>query len=305
MDIGWIAPMEPVSTGKPFDDMRFIYQVKWDGIRILSYLTDKGCSLYTRKGNSRNGIYPELAALREYFKGDSAVFDGEVVVFGEKGIPSFNRVLRRDLAAHAAKELQLKYPVVYVVFDLIFLNGRLLTALPLTIRQELLSKNLKTVGNIIICDSYEKGTDLFKTMEQKGMEGIVAKEKDGLYHPGFKHKTWLKIKCRRQLEAAVGGVVLENGRISSLLLGTWQEGVLIYIGSAGTGLDNEDLYQLGKVIKEFRSEKCPFQQRPKIGRALQTIWLPPFLHASVEYQEWSENGLLRQPVIKEISVEKV
>ena len=301
MQLDWIAPMEPVLIKKPFDDERYIYQIKWDGIRILSYLTPGTVSLYTRKGNERTATYPEFADLKKYLRGNSAILDGEVVVFGDKGIPSFNRVLKRDLAARVTKELQEKYPAVYVVFDLLFLNGRLLTEMPLTKRQEILAESLETSARIAVCDSYEKGTDLFNIMEQKGMEGIVAKEKGGLYHPGQKYKTWLKVKCRREIDAIVGGITLENGRITSLLLGIRQEEELLYVGRALTGLNNKDLVQLGRIAQEYGAAVPPFQQRPKVERGLKTVWLPPLLTAHIEFLEWSEHGMLRQPVIKSLS----
>ena len=304
MELDWIAPMEPVSVKKPFDDERYLYQVKWDGIRIFSYLTARGLALYTRKGGIRTATYPELAGLREYWRGDSAILDGEMIVFGEKATPSFTRVLKRDLAARATKELLTKYPAIYVVFDLLFNDGTTLTGKPFAERQEILAANLRPSASIVICDSYKRGTDLFNMMEQKGMEGIVAKEKDGLYHPGQKNKTWLKIKCKRQIETVVGGINLENGRISSLLLGIWQEGHLVYVGRALTGLNNQDLFKLGKVAKEYQSAASPFLQTPRAERGLKTVWLPPFLTARVEFQEWSEHGMLRQPVIKSLSVER-
>lgn len=304
MELDWIAPMEPVPVKKPFDDERYIYQVKWDGIRILSYLTSQGLALYTRKGSIRTSTYPELANLREHWRGDSAILDGEVVVFGEKGTPGFNRVLKRDLAVRATKALLEKYPAVYVVFDLLFINGQSIIGLPLTTRQEILAKNLRPFANLVISDSYDKGTDLFRVMAQKGMEGIVAKEKDGLYHPGQKHKTWLKIKCKRHVDTVVGGVTLENGRITSLLLGVRQEGELLYVGRALTGLNSQELDQLGRAAKEYQCAASPFLQTPRMKRGLKTLWLPPFLAARIEFQEWSEHGMLRQPVIKSLSVEK-
>jgi len=304
MQPDWITPMEPVSVEKPFDDERYLYQVKWDGIRILSSITPAGVSLRTRRGNVRTAAYPELAGLRDCLQKNSAVLDGEVIVFGEKGIPSFNRVLKRDLAGRATKELQVKYPAVYVVFDLLFINDRILTDTPLLKRQEILAESLRPSANIVICDSYDKGTDLFHIMEQKGMEGIVAKEKEGVYHPGQKHKTWLKVKCKRETDALVGGITLENGRITSLLLGIAQEDELLYAGRALTGLNNKDLYQLGKIAQEYGSAVSPFQQPPRIERRLQTVWLPPLLTARVQFSEWSEHGLLRQPVIKSLSVKK-
>jgi bifunctional non-homologous end joining protein LigD len=220
MDLNLLKPMEPVLSERPFDDDDYLYQVKWDGIRLLSKVSSiDGVMLWTKKGQLRTETYPELLKIDKILKGNNAVLDGEVIVLGEQGLPSFNRVLRRDLAKKVTKAQITANPVIYVVFDLLYYNDRSFTNFPLWERQELLTDILKPAENIFLCDSYPKGKQLFLTMQEKGLEGIVAKEKKGRYYCGAKNRTWLKIKCFRKMECVVGGIVLKNGRAGALLLG--------------------------------------------------------------------------------------
>ncbi len=299
-----IKPMEPVLITDPFDSEDYLYQVKWDGIRIITYISSQGLKMYTKKGNARIETYPELKAVQQQFTGTSAILDGEVVVLNEQGVPDFQRVLKRDLAKGRGQGLQDRYPVMYVVFDIIYLNDRSITKEPLCNRQELLASFLKESQIIRLCDSYDKGIELFKVMQDKGMEGIVAKEKRGLYYLGERNNTWLKIKCFRQLDAVIGGVALKGRRVSALLLGLYNDekladnDKLIYIGKVSTGLNNNYLAQLQDIVEKYRRGEAPFQSTSLPEKKVDSIaWLPPILTVRVKYIDRSEGGLLRQPVI--------
>lgn len=300
-----IKPMEPVLVKEPFDSENYLYQVKWDGIRIITHISSQDIKLYTKKGNPRIETYPEFRTIKEQFMGESAVLDGEVVALNEKGLPDFQRVLKRDLVKNAAPGLQKKYPIMYVVFDIIYFNDRLITNEPLHNRQEILASCLKESHMIRMCDNYDKGEKLYQLMQDKGMEGIVAKEKKGLYYLGERNNTWLKIKCFRQLDAVIGGVTLKEDRVSALLLGLYSgdklpnNDKLIYIGRASTGLNNNNLAQLQNIIKKYQQEEAPFQPTSfHLKKTASSIaWLPPMLTVRVKYIEWSEGRLLRQPVI--------
>lgn len=292
-----IKPMKPVLIKEAFDDEKYLYQIKWDGIRILAAISERGVRLHTKNGLIATEKYPELQALKGLLKGDRALLDGEVVVFGDKGIPSFNKILKRHLVKGASQELIDNYPILYVVFDILFINGKDLTRESLLKRQEVLEKVLRIGGNIAICDNYKKGTELFKIMESKGMEGIVQKERQGQYYPGEKNKTWLKAKCRREMNAVVGGIGLKEGRASTLLLGLWEGKKLQYIGRASTGIKEETRMMLNQAAKEYGTSECPFSNPPRLERALKAVWLPPKLLVQVQYLEWSEQGVLRNPVI--------
>lgn len=292
-----LKPMEPVLIEQPFDHDDYLYQVKWDGIRILSYLSSAGVVLWTKKGQLRTETYPELLKINKILKGVNAVLDGEAIVLSEQGRPSFNRILRRDLAKNVSKVQITADPVIYVVFDLLYYNDRFVIDLPLLERQELLADLLKPMENIFLCDSYPKGEKLFQSMKEKGMEGIVAKEKRGCYYCGTKNRTWLKSKCFRQMECVVGGIALKKGRVTALLLGLYNQEALMYIGRAYTGIKESELTQLQMIADTYKQHFSPFSNMPREEKGTQNIWLPPYLGVNVQYLEWSEKGYLRNPVI--------
>jgi bifunctional non-homologous end joining protein LigD len=134
-------------------------------------------------------------------------------------------------------------------------------------------------------------------MDQLDMEGIVMKERNGLYHIGMKHPTWFKVKCKRKMKAVVGGVTLKGGIVNALLLGAYQEGQLIFIGGAGSGLTNDHLKLLTESVRSLRQETCPFVNPPKLRKG-EFAWFVPSLTVLVEYLEWTEEITLRAPVVK-------
>jgi bifunctional non-homologous end joining protein LigD len=137
-------------------------------------------------------------------------------------------------------------------------------------------------------------------MDEKGMEGIVAKERGGLYHVGVKNRTWLKCKCFRKIQAVIGGIALKRGMVSALLLGLrgeGSEGGLDYIGRVSTGLREKHMIQLLGIIKKYEQDQSPFHVPPKPEKDTRNVWLPPYLTAKVQYLEWSDYGVLRNPVL--------
>lgn len=297
-----IKPMEPVLIAQPFDDSRYIYQIKWDGIRILAYISSRGVELRTKNGKLRTEQYPELLAVRSSFSGENAILDGEVIAFGERGIPSFHKILQRDLTKNVSQKILERYPVSYLIFDLIYLDNHFVTGLTLLERQKLLQKYLRPATNIFLCENYVRGKELYQIMEEKGMEGIVAKEKDGLYYCGQKNKTWQKIKCFRELEVILGGVVLKAGRISALLVGSKdyepKGNRLFYLGKVFSGLSSDDLAQIHSIMQTYEKAESPFENPPSLGKGTKVIWLPPYLVLRIQYLEWSEKGVLRNPVFR-------
>lgn len=297
-----IKPMEPVLVLEPFDDLRYLYQVKWDGIRILAYLSPQGIELRTKRGNLRTEQYPELLVLQKYFSGENAIIDGEVIVIGEGGIPNFHKVLQRDLRKNVTQEIMTRNPVIYLVFDLVYLGNRFVTGLTLLERQKLLEKYLRPAANIYLCDNYVRGKELYQIMEGKGMEGIVAKEKNGLYYCGEKNKTWQKIKCFRELNVILGGVALKDGRITALLVGGQNDqpegNNLSYLGKVFSGLNSRDLAQIRDIMQVYEEADSPFANPPQLEKGVKVIWLPPYLIIKIQYLEWSEKGILRNPVFR-------
>lgn len=292
--------MEPVLWAEPFDGDDWVFQVKWDGVRILACIDNATVRLYTRNGRDWTGRFPELGCLPGRFKAGTGVLDGEVIVLGDDGTPSFYNVMRRGLAADPGRLLLAKYPVTYMVFDILYSGGQWLTSTPLCERQRVLTEVLTFRDNIIYCENHPSGTDLFKVVKSYGMEGIVAKEKSGLYYTGRKHPTWKKVKCFREMQAVIGGVLFENGVPKALALGMREDTGLLYIGRAATGLDSAKWRNITALAHGLVLEKSPFLNPPKLEKGIRVVWLRPAVTATISYLEWTEHGTLRSPVVKEI-----
>jgi bifunctional non-homologous end joining protein LigD len=298
---GGIKPMEPVSWPAPFDDPAFVHQLKWDGIRILSWVEPGGVRLRTRRGGDRTASYPELHVLGHLLAGASAVLDGEAVVLDEAGRPNFGRILRRDQCTIPDAARRRALPVHYVVFDVLSLNGERLFDRSFAERQEILRGLLRDGDQVAVCENHSEGVELFKATGRLGLEGIVSKELAGFYHPGQKHPTWRKVKHARRLHAVVGGVVLKEGWAKALLLGLYHERGLVYIGRAASGLSGEDLQALTDLVRKHQAAHTPFAELPAVGRGLKAAWLSRPITVLVRYTGWTEQGRLRNPVIEGFS----
>ena len=185
---------------KPFDDPQWLFQIKWDGVRCLAYISNE-IKLFNRKLKPRTTIYPEIVdALKPMPKG--TVLDGEIVALREDGSPSFYKTLRRDLRRRPPTPLALaNAPAYYMVFDMPFYNGESLCRLPVEERLKKLAQALPespVVKNVDVI--YEKGTALFAAAEAHGLEGIIAKRRDSPYLIGTKSPLWLKIKTENWRE---------------------------------------------------------------------------------------------------------
>lgn len=290
-----LRPMEPLSKKKPFDSPDYLFQVKWDGVRILALLEQRCVILKNRRGNPRTGRYPELQKLAELAAVENAVFDGEVVALRE-GKPNFARVLQRDLSRREPAEtaLQRQIPCTYCLFDLLYLDGVDLTGAPLEKRQQLLERVVRAVPPLYLCHNFHEGKALYREIERSELEGIVAKKRGSPYRSGGKSTDWLKIKPRRRQLCVVGGLNLSGGTVGSLLLGAYREGELLYIGKAGSGLKNRDRLLLRDYERRGGSDGSYFSNPPRGGELL---WLKPRLTVEIEFAEWTDELRLRSPVV--------
>ncbi|MEW5784437.1 MAG: non-homologous end-joining DNA ligase [Bacillota bacterium] len=290
-----LRPMEPLAAKDPFDSPDYYFQVKWDGVRILAFKEGEAISLQNRKGRSRTAQYPEMQRLSSLIKAREAILDGEIVAL-EQGKPSFARVIQRDFSKRESsiKTMARTIPCTYCVFDLLYLNGKDLTRLPLAERLQILAESVVTEAPVYLNENFASGTQLYRQIEQQELEGIVAKKKSSPYLFAGKSNLWLKIKPRRSRLCAVGGVTVKDGAVGALLLGAYQDGKLLYLGRAGSGLSRQELVTLrGYASREGVSEP-PFLNPP---RDKQIVWLAPRLTVVVEYAEWTAALQLRAPVV--------
>jgi len=291
-----LEPMEPILTDKIMRGDNWIHQVKWDGIRGIVYIDKGDLRIFTKRGKERTEFYPELKELLRLFKGREGILDGEIVVFDDKGKPSFHNIMAREnLRTKDKIDYYRKiFPVNYIIFDILRLNGEDIRDKPLRKRIEILEGAIKKSSSIAVTDSFNDGDELYQLMAVKGWEGIVSKNLDSQYIGGKKHRDWYKKKLTKQILTVVGGIKFKDGFPKSLLLGIYKEGNLYYIGSASSGLTQRDLNLLKEYSGSLKQEDSPFIN---IVKEKDVIWLTPVLTCWVSFLEWSESGNLRHPQI--------
>lgn len=291
--------MEPVLSERVVGGTDRLYQVKWDGVRILACVEKGLIRLWNRRQRERTQTYPELVAALGETAAEVALMDGEVIAPDpQTGKPDFFRVLKRDLSRRTGPGWTEKIPVFYMVFDLIYLDGKWLTDRPLEERLTQLKRILPGSNRIHYCDTYDDGEALWERTREQGLEGIVIKERKGCYHIGKKHSTWLKVKHFRRLEAVVVGVTLRQGRVNSLLLAKEEKDGFTYIGRASSGLDQDRMELLTRALPHIGREDPPLGLFPVPPSA--EIWLEPVLRAEIRFLEWTPDGTLRNPSILSI-----
>ncbi len=300
MQLTPIIPFEPMSTDTIPQGNQWMAQIKWDGVRILTYYDGKVVRLFNRRLNERTNHYPELQNINHFCNADSVILDGEIIALGPNGKPSFHEVMRRDGLRRLEKvsQVQSQVPISYMIFDIVFHNGEWVNHQSLQWRLELLQKIIKSNETVQLVTSYENSEHLFQIIKEQEMEGIVIKDKESKYIIGGKNNHWQKRKYYRDVIAVVGGVTLRDGTVNALILGLYDnQGNLWYIGHAGTGkLKKEDWRTLTQEISTIIIKERPFINKPE--RMKEAIWLKPYLTVKVQFSEWTPGHTLRHPSIQ-------
>jgi bifunctional non-homologous end joining protein LigD len=299
------VPMEPVKHSIPFDDENYGFQIKWDGMRILAHISCGEVQLFNRKKHVRTLQYMEISSsLAVMFKHKDLIIDGEVIALLQ-GKPNFQQLMRRDWASdpRTIKHLMSKIPVTYVVFDIIYLDGNTLIDKPFRKRNELLHTLIESEDPIVLTDTFKgQGKSLFDVVKQKEFEGIVAKKLDSPYQIGKKSDNWLKIKNKRQLVTTIGGFICEGREVRSLLLGIFEEQNLIYLGRASSGLKADEAREIYNQLMNFIIPASPFSSPVPLAKKDDPFWVKPVFEVKVEFIEFTDDGFLRHPVIKELAL---
>lgn len=295
-----VIPFEPVLADRIIEGPEWVAQVKWDGVRILIYYDGKDVRLYNRKKNERTWHYPELTNISSYCNAKSVILDGEVIALGSDGKPSFHEVMRRDAIRRMerVRSMQRRVPITYMIFDVIYFNGKWLDKRPLKERCDMLSQIIMPHESVQLVDSYPKGRALFQAVKQQQLEGIILKNVKSTYVINGKDRRWQKVKNYKDLHAVIGGVTLRSGIVNAVLLGLYDSrGRLWYIGHAGTGkLTQEEWKELTEKVKAMEITDRPFHNpHPRMREA---VWLKPELTVKVQFIEWTASGTLRQPSIQ-------
>ena len=300
-----IRPMLANIAEHAFDDPHWFFEIKWDGYRAVSFIENGSIRLVSRNQNDLTARYPELRELPNFVQAQNAVLDGEVVVLDEQGRSSFSLMQQRTgIRAHGRQSApQRDLPVLYYVFDVIYLDGYDLRRVNLEDRKRVLKEILK-LGEIVRYSEHypgEQGTALFAVAKEKGLEGILAKKRNSGYEEK-RSSEWLKIKITQTIDCVIGGYTDPEGTrqyFGSLVLGLYNDKKqLIHVGQAGTGFNQATLKQIYSALKEIESNKNPFTG---VVDAKRVHWVKPARVAEVKFTEWthetSDGGLkLRAPV---------
>jgi bifunctional non-homologous end joining protein LigD len=272
----------------------WIYEVKWDGMRLLADVSDGRLDLRSRSGRDVTANFPELAGLVDL--APDVLLDGEVVLL-EHGVPSFHALSDRMQTPVAAPSR----PVTYMVFDVLRLYGVPLLARTLAERRATLERlELTAVPNLALSPTYSDGLALFAATAQRGMEGVVAKRRDSPYRPGRRSPEWVKTTHQRTQVCLVGGWRPERGsagRIGALLLGVPNGAGLRYAGKVGAGLTGATAQRLLRE-RLLPREQPPFEERLPRPDGVGARWCEPLTVVEVAHLGWTAAGRLRQPVYR-------
>lgn len=296
----YLKPMEPRQAAAVPQGTEYIYQVKWDGVRMLAHVQGQRVWLHNRKLHDRTAHYPELARLSQLLEGE-AILDGEIVAMRD-GKPNFPLILTRDLlnprqaASHKMQWLMAEVPIYFLVFDLLWHKKQDMRSLPLSDRQTRLADILHTDDLVNLVESFADGEMLYAAIVERKMEGIVAKKTNSSYIAGKKHTAWHKIKYRQQQLVAIGGYLTKNGQINALLAGVYYQTQFIYVGRVATGLTQQHLQLLTPFLEKSTIAAPPFAN-VTVKSNDKITWVKPQLTALINFQEWTEDLRLRQPVI--------
>lgn len=304
-----LAPMLATLAKEPFSHPDWVFEPKLDGLRAIAFIQDGKARLVSRGGREVARVYPSLAEELTEQPGQM-VIDGEVVAPDDEGRPSFQRLQQRmNLQGEAdIRRADVQVPVLYYVFDLLYVDGYDLRAVPFEERRRLLERTLVPSNRVRLIDQFEEdGETAYEATVEHGLEGVMAKRRDSAYRSGERSRLWLKVKATLSDEFIVGGYSRGAGARSdtfgALILGQYDEqGKLRYAGHVGTGFDDRTLKELRKRLDGLRTERSPFSG-DVTGRA-EATWVKPELVAEVKFAQRTSDGRLRVPVFMRLRGDK-
>jgi len=325
-------PMLSSLANKPFNNKDWIFEIKWDGVRAITLINiqDKTCFIRSRSGDIITHRYPEIEktlkiALNEVIIKDFAILDGEIVVLDKEGYPNFQNHQKR-MNIDSLKSIDILsnlYPAVYYVFDILYLDNNSLKEQPFIERRKILSSLIKKENEKIRLSDYveEFGINVFETIKNMNLEGVIAKHKNSRYYSGIRSKDWLKIKNTKTQDCIVIGYTRGEGNrknyFGSLLLAaidnksnnkttdntnSQDNNQLRFIGHTGSGFNFENLPIIYQKLREIEILHCPVRNVPYLNR--ETTWVKPITVIEVKFNDWTNNKIMRAPIFLRIRNDK-
>jgi bifunctional non-homologous end joining protein LigD len=291
----------------------WIYELKFDGIRLIATKDGEKVSLLSRNQNDLSGRFPEIVEAVRKLPAEECVVEGEVVALDEDGRSSFQLLQAREMEGR-------KTPVYFYAFDLLQLDGKSLVSLPLEARKSLLEKICAAVRDPIRYSGAIGGdaNELLKEVQRRGLEGIIGKQRNSVYEAGRRSGAWIKLKCVTEQEFVIGGYTPPQGarkHFGAVLVGYYKDGDLVFAGKVGTGFTTKSLATLHKKFRAEERADCPFVDLPskQSGQWVLGItpsimkkmhWVNPKFVGEIKFLEWTRDGKLRAPVFLALREDK-
>lgn len=290
----------------PADEEDYGWELKWDGLRAVAYVSGGAVRLVSRNEKEMAGSYPELAVLARCV-GAPVILDGEIVALHDER-PDFGLLQSRMHVLRPDDTLVADVPVHYYVFDVLYQGQDVLTGRPYTERRARLEDLGLDSGPFRTPPWHRGGGDkVLAESITKGLEGVVGKPLSSAYHPG-QRRDWIKIKNVKQQEVIICGWAPGEGRradlIGSLLLGVYDGDRLRYVGHVGTGFTDAMLADLAEQLRPLGRETSPFGTKIPSQAARGAHWTEPSLVGEVSFAEWTSDGILRQPSWRGLRIDK-
>ena len=302
----FVEPMKAKLVEKPPATGDWIYELKFDGIRLIAIKDHQKVSLLSRNQNDLSARFPEILDAVKNIPAKECVVDGEVVALDEEGRSSVQLLQAREMEGR-------KSPVYLYAFDLLQLDGKGLVSLPLEARKNALENLCAGTGDARIRYSGAIGGDanqLLKEVERRGLEGIIGKLRHSVYEPGRRSGAWIKLKCVNEQEFIIGGYTPPQGarkHFGAILVGYYKDRDLVFAGKVGTGFTTKSLAALYKKFRTEERPDCPFVDLPSKQNGQWVLgitpsmmkkihWINPKFVAEIKFAEWTRDRKLRAPV---------
>jgi bifunctional non-homologous end joining protein LigD len=278
------SPMLATLVDAPFARPNWIFEEKYDGVRMLAYKEGARVSLMSRNAIDRTARYPEIAAAVQKLKPKTLCIDGEIVVFDAKKVSRFQLLQQGKGVPN------------YAVFDCLYAEGEDLRKKTLSTRREALERFVKPSALLLLSAILSPdGLKAFQIASRRGFEGVVCKNLAAVYVEK-RSREWLKVKVHQEDEFVIGGFTKPTGSrqyFGALLLGVYAHNQLRYVGKVGTGFNTEILASLHRKFRPLIRSESPFSQ---VVRERDATFLAPRLVAQLSFTEWTKKGKLRHPV---------
>ncbi len=313
-----IQPMLATLLDKPFNSQDWVFEIKWDGVRAISFIhrSKEILKIQSRNGNTITQRYPELieslrSVINENNFKESIVFDGEIVILDKNGFPDFQKHQKRmNINTKIDIEsLSKQIPATYYIFDILYIDGIDIKILPLVERRKILENIIiknKRNNRIKISEFIEgEGKDIFESIKRMNIEGMIAKYKQGKYYPNTRSREWLKLKNTKTQDCIIIGYTRGEGNrvkyFGSLLLAANIDNKKLsddkkfrFIGHCGSGFDFEQIPSIYNNLEKIKTKTCPVEFVPYINR--ETTWVKPIFVVEVRFNDWTNDKIMRAPI---------